>query len=125
MSIRFLPRALKQNDPDIISNFEKQYEPIGMPALLLLIVTGIWMAYDFGLKVNHWFSFLSGIGMVISIKLILLLLTFAFAIHARFFVIPKLSKHNLKEMAVHIVAVTVIGVAMLILGSTIRYGGIH
>lgn len=125
LSIRFLPRALKQNDPSIISNFEKQYEPIGMPALFILIITGLWMAYDFGLTVKYWFAFISGIGMVVSIKLVLLLLTFAFAIHARFFVIPKLSKDNLKEMGVHIIAVTIIGVTMLILGSMVRYGGIQ
>lgn len=124
LCIRFLPEALRKNEPRIIADFEKRYEPIGMPALFLLIITGIWMAYDFGVPFQKWFSFSGNIESVVSIKLLLLLLTFAFAIHAQLRVIPNLDKSNIKEMAFHIIAVTLIGMAMLFLGSTIRYGGL-
>ena len=124
LSFGLLPKALKQKEPDIIIDFEKKYEPVGIPALVLLIITGIWMAYDFGVPIQQWFSFSGSIETVISTKLLLLFLTFGFALHARFVVLPKLNKDHLKHMAFHIVAVTVIGVAMLILGSAVRYGGI-
>jgi len=124
LCFRFLPKAIREQNPEIISSFEKQYESIGMPALFLLIITGIWMACNYGVALQKWFSFSSPIETVVSIKLILLFLTFAFAIHAQVAVIPKLSKKNLKEMAFHIISVTFIGVVMLILGSTVRYGGI-
>ena len=39
----FLPKALKHKNFDFISRFEKTYEPIGMPSLLLLVITGILM----------------------------------------------------------------------------------
>lgn len=123
LCIRFLPEALRKKEPRIISDFEKRYEPIGMPALFLLIITGIWMAYDFGVPIQKWLSFSGNIERVVSTKLLLLLLTFAFAIHAQLSVIPKLDKNNLKKMAFHIIAVTLIGITMLVLGSTVRYGG--
>ena len=124
LSIRYLPSALKQKDPAIILNYEKKFEVLGMSSLLLLIITGIMMAYDFGVSFDSWFSFSSGIEKVVSIKLLLLLFTFLLALIAQFSVIPNLSKHNINKMAVLIVSVTLIGVTMLILGSSVRYGGI-
>lgn len=124
LCFRFLPKALREKEPSIIIGFEKEYGAIGMPALFTLIVTGVWMAYDFSVPVQQWFSFSGTIEKVVSSKLLLLFLTFAFALNAQINVIPKLSKNNLKIMAVHIVGVTLIGIIMLILGSTVRYGGV-
>lgn len=128
LAIGFLPKALKYNDFDYIKRFEKIYEPIGMPSLLLLVVTGVLMAYDFGQGISSWFSFSNGIESVISLKIIGLLLTIGLAISAQTRVLPELNKGNLKklpEMAVHIICVTLIGMAMLILGSFVRYGGVN
>ncbi|MBN9284411.1 MULTISPECIES: CopD family protein [unclassified Flavobacterium] len=125
LCLRFLPQAIKEKKPEIITTFEKKYEAIGMPALLLLLLSGLWMAFDFGIPVKQWFTFSSPIERVISAKLLLLLLTFLFALCARFFVIPKLNKDNLNVMGLLIICVTLTGMAMLILGSTVRYGGIH
>lgn len=124
LSIRYLPLALKQKEPAIILNYEKKFEALGMSSLLLLIITGIIMAYDFGVSFDSWFSFSSGIEKVVSVKLLLLLFTFLLALIAQFSIIPNLSKHNINKMAVLIISVTLIGVTMLILGSSIRYGGI-
>ena len=54
LAIGYMPRALKYKDFSYIGNFEKKYEPIGMPSLLLLVITGISMTYDYnaGLKSN-------------------------------------------------------------------------
>ncbi|MCC6288049.1 MAG: CopD family protein [Chitinophagaceae bacterium] len=126
IAIRILPKALKQKNPDIILHFEKEYEPIGIAALLLLVITGIWMTLQFGIAVNRWFTFSSPIERVTSTKLLLLLGTVIFAVSAQTRVLPQLKKSSGKipEMAAHIIAVTAIGVAMLVLGSFARYGGI-
>jgi putative copper export protein len=124
LSICYLPLALKKKDPQIILNFERKFEALGMSSLVLLIITGIWMAYDFGVTFETWFSFSGGFQKVISIKLLLLFLTFICAICAQFFVLPNLNQNNIKKMAVIILSVTTIAVTMLILGSTLRYGGI-
>lgn len=121
----YLPQALKKNDPKIILNYEKKYEPVGMSALVLLVITGILMAYQYGVTIEYWFQFSTPIEKVVSSKLVLLLLTVAFALSAQFRVLPKLRKgyDKLPEMAFHIISVTTIGVLMLIFGSYIRFGG--
>ena len=128
LAFGFLPKALKNNDFSYIDRFEKTYEPIGMPSLVLLVITGILMAYDFGQGVSKWFSFSNPIETVISLKLLGLLISVCFAISAQTRVLPQLKKGNIKklpEMAVHIICVTIIGVLLLIFGSFVRYGGIN
>ena len=120
-----LPQALKEKDPSIILNYEKKYEPVGMTALVLLVVTGILMAYKYGVSIDYWFQFATPVEKVVSTKLLLLFLTVTFALSAQFRVIPKLKNNpdKLPEMAFHILSVTIIGALMLIFGSYIRFGG--
>lgn len=128
LAIGFLPKALAKKDFDYIKRFEKIYEPIGMPSLLLLIVTGVLMGYDFGVSVPLWFSFSNPLETIVSLKIIGIILTILFAISAQVRVLPKLEKGNidkLPEMAFHIISVTLIGVGLLILGSFVRLGGIN
>lgn len=124
LSIVFLPVALRKKEPLIILNFEKKFEPLGISSLIALIITGIWMAYDFGITYQSWFYFSGSLEKVVSIKLFLLMLTFVLALYTQIYVIPNLNKYNLNKIAFSIISVTVIGLSMLILGSTIRYGGI-
>lgn len=124
LTLGILPEVLQKRAPEILLNFERKYEKIGMPALLLMIITGVWMAYNMGIDYSKWFHFANGIETVVSIKLSLLLLTILFALSANIFVLPKLSPEKLPLMAFHIISVTFIGVLMLILGSFVRYGGL-
>ena len=126
LAIGYLPKALKHKDFSYIGNFEKTYEPIGMPSLAVLIITGILMAYDYNAGFSSWFSFATPIERVVSLKLTFLLTTVCFAISAQTRVLPKLRKgqlNKLPEMAVHIICVTLIGVLMVIFGSLVRIGG--
>jgi putative copper export protein len=124
LCIGFLPKALKNKDPQIILNFEKTYEKIGLPALLILVTTGIFLAYTYNVRVSDWFSFDNAIEKVVSLKLILLLCTLSLAVHARLFIIPKLNTENLTFMALHIIAITLIAVTMMIVGTFVRFGGL-
>ena len=124
LSIVFLPVALRKKEPLILLNFEKKFEPLGISSLIALIITGIWMAYDFGITYQSWFYFSGSLEKVVSIKLVLLMLTFVLALYTQIYVIPNLNKYNLNKIAFSIISVTVIGLSILILGSTIRYGGI-
>lgn len=124
LSIRFLPEAIKTKDVSIIQNFKDKFEPIGMPALIISILTGILMAYDYGVPFTKWFSFSTGIEKVVSLKLLLLFITVALAVNAQLFLFPKLTSKNLPKAALQIILVTLIGVTMLILGSLVRIGGL-
>ena len=126
LTVLLLPRAVRENDPSVILDFQKQYERFGMSSLLILVVTGIAMALDYGVYPGRWFHFADPIETVVSLKLSLLAATFALALSAQFFVIPRLKSGNpaLGVIAFHIISVTLLGVSMLIIGSSIRFGGL-
>ena len=120
LSIGFLPRALKHKDFGIIEDFESRYEPIGLPSLVILILSGIYMTavYAPDFLMLDWKDHYT---RHILLKFALLLLTLVLAIHARFFLIPKKS---LRPLAVHILTVTAIAVLFVLLGFSARSGGI-
>lgn len=125
LAVRILPKALKEKNVSLLKNFKNSYEPFGMPSLILLVITGILMAYDYNVTFSTWFSFSNGIERVVSIKLILLLITACMAVIADRFIFPKLNEKNMYKAGIFIVSVTLIGVAMLVLGSFVRFGGIY
>ena len=124
LTFTILPKALKERAPEIILNFESRYERIGIPLLLIQVVTGLWLAHRLLPDVGAWFSFESYASSLIVAKLGLLALTAAFAVDARLRIIPKLSEKNLKALAYHIVPVTVIAVLFVIVGVGFRTGGL-
>lgn len=124
LCFRFLPKAMREKNPEVIKDFEKQYEPLGIPALLIQVITGIMMAYDYNVTLSTWFTFSNSIEKVVSTKLLLLVITLGLAVHARFFIIPKLTVSNLRQMAIHIIVLTTIATSMLVIGSLVRIGGI-
>ena len=124
LAIGFLPKAIKNRDINEIKVFKDKFESIGMPALLVLIVTGILMAYNYDVTFSKWFSFANGIESIVSIKIILVLITFCLAIFAQFYIFPKLTQKNFHRVTGLIVSVTSIAVSMLVLGSLVRIGKI-
>ncbi len=121
LAITILPKALKLKDPEIISTFESMFERIGIPSLIIQVVTGLRLAMIF-MPMGDWFDFSNSISTLISIKIILLLLTVVLAIHARFFIIPNLDADKLPMLGWHIAGVTIIAVLMLLTGLNFRMG---
>lgn len=123
LSILILPKALKNKSVEIIQNFEAPYEKIGIPALILQVTTGLYLAYNMLPDFSLWFSFLPGVPSFIGYKLILLLLTIIFAADARLRIIPRLNENNLTSLAWHIIPVTIISVLFIVVGISFRTGG--
>lgn len=124
LSLVVLPRALGARDPSIVREFESGYERIGIPALLLQALTGVWLALHWVPDMSTWLAPASLHGWLIVVKLGLLAATLALAAHARLRLVPTLDAAALPGLARHIVAVTLLGVAMLITGVAIRTGGV-
>lgn len=120
LSIGFLPPALKQRDISIILNFEKHFERIGLPSLLVQAVTGFSMAIIY-VPLSAWGSLDTTHHIYLWIKLGLLIATLALGIHARLFIIPKLTTEKLSLLALHIILVTVLGIALVITGMSFRF----
>ncbi len=121
---RFVPAALKQKSLNPINSFRKKFEPIGIPSLLILIISGIIMAYDYEVTVGSWFLFSTGIERVVSLKLILISITVLSAFLATRFIFPNLKDKVTPLLVFFIALVTVIAVTLVFLGTTVRYGGI-
>ncbi len=119
-----LPEVLRKKDPRLLLSFEEKYERIGMPALLIQIITGLWMAYYYLPDPGGWFTLQTSLSVHIVIKLSLLLATVLLAVDARFRVIPRLSRENLTDMAWHIIGVTILAVVFVISGVSLRTGGL-
>ena len=122
--LRYVPKAIKSKSLEELSLFRKNFEPIGMPSLFILIITGIMMAYDFNVSIDKWFSFENSIEKIISIKLILLLISLTLAFITLKFVLPSINKLSPFLLYFIIFLVTIIAITMLILGSLIRIGGL-
>ena len=122
LTLTVLPRALKEKSVEQLSRFESGYERIGMPALLLQVLTGVWLAHHMLPDVGQWLAFNNPVARLIAVKLLLLTIMTAFAVHARFRVIPTLSANNLTVMAWHIVPVTLISVLFAVIGVSFRTG---
>ena len=119
LAISVLPKALKEKNPDVVRTFEEIFEKIGIPSLILQVVTGIWIAHLY-IGVHNFFSFENTAFTHVSVKIILLIATLLLAAHARLVIIPKLNADNLFSLMLHIIAVTIIAIAMLFTGLNFR-----
>ncbi len=120
LSIGFLPKALREKNIQIILDFEKQYERVAIPALLLQVITGFWMATIY-VPFNDWFSLATQHHAYLWVKIILLVSTMGFAIHARLFIVPNLTIEKLPSLAFHIIVATVLAVSFVVTGLSFRF----
>jgi len=124
LSLVVLPPALCARDPAPIRAFEQRFEKIGLPALALQVVTGLWLAHYWLPDFHRWVSFDTPQAVLIAAKLGLLGLTALLGLHARLVLIPHLRAATLPQLAAHIAAVTLLAVGFVIVGSGIRLGGL-
>ncbi len=122
LAAAILPRVLREKSVTELLHFESAYERIGMPALIVQVLTGLWLAHRMVPDVSQWLGFDNPASRLIGAKLILLALTAAFAVDARLRVIPRLSPESLPSLAWHIIPVTVISVLFVIAGVSFRTG---
>lgn len=124
LALRVLPAALRARDPAAITAFERAFEPVGLPALVVQVATGLWLAARFGWTPAALLAPAGGLQRAIDAKLALLALTVALAAHARLRLIPGLRAEGLPLLAAHIVAVTVTSVLFVAVGASLRVGGL-
>lgn len=124
LSFCILPPALRERSPTLIRNFEQRFEKIGIPALLTQIITGLYLASLLQPDPALWLGFSGLVSQTITLKLILLGATAALAVDARLRIIPNLTEHNLVSLAWHVIPVTVISVLFVVVGVSVRTGGV-
>ncbi|WP_201528054.1 CopD family protein [Psychrobacter frigidicola] len=122
LSLSILPKVLATRNIDMLLQFEQQFERVGMPALAVQVLTGLWMAHNLLPDISTWFSFDNDLSILISLKLSLLLATILVALHARFRVIPTLSANTLNAFSINIILITLLSVSFVIVGTLFRTG---
>lgn len=122
LALRILPGVLRKRSASMLLDFETRYEALGMTALAIQVLTGPWLASRL-VPVGMWLSLGNPYSRLVVTKLSCLAITAAFAIDARFRVLPRLRDENVQSMVPHIVSVTTLGVIFVIAGVGFRVGG--
>jgi putative copper export protein len=124
LSAAVLPRAFRESDAGVIARFERGYERLGIPALLVQVVTGLALAWMKLPDLSRWSDSSDAVARHIMVKLLLLALTIALAVHARFRVLPDLDEAKLRALAWHVVPVTALAVLLAVVGAGLSSGGV-
>lgn len=124
LALTVLPRALRRRSPQVLLDFERGYERLGMAALAVQVATGLWMASQLVPDWGQWFAPAAPLARAVAVKLALLAATALVALHAQLRVIPRLSAATLPLMAWHVAAVTLLSVGFVLAGVAFRYGGV-
>jgi len=127
LALSVLPRALREDTPRRIQEYEEAFERIGIPALLLQVATGLRLAWLYA-PPSTWLGFDGHVPKHITLKLLALAATVALAVHARLTLVPKLGANDggvtLRKLAWHIVAITIVAVFFVLVGVSLRAGGL-
>ena len=124
LDLGVLPRALRQRSAALIRDSEETFEPLGLIALAIQVLTGLAMGWIYLPNFQGLFSPEHPIGMLVGVKLLLLAATAALALHARLRLIPTLRDDNLSGLAWHIRGITALAMAFVVVGALIRLGGL-
>ncbi|MCT0211156.1 MAG: copper resistance protein CopD [Cyanobium sp.] len=124
LDLGVLPKALREREAAQIRAFEDTFEPLGLSALAIQVVTGAWMGWIYLPGFRGLLNPANPIGMLVGVKLLLLAGTAALALHARLQLIPTLNDDNLNGLAWHIRAITALAIAFVVVGALIRLGGL-
>lgn len=122
LALTVLPRVLKEKSPSELLRFESAFERVGMPALVIQVITGLWMAYLLVPVFSLWFSWDSFVTKLILMKLGLLLMTATLAVDAKLRIIPHLSVETLPVIARRIRLVTLLSVLFVVVGVSFQTG---
>lgn len=122
LATTILPQALKTKDISGLMQFEQNFEKVGIPALIIQVSSGVYLAHSKIPEFSQWFDWANPVAALVSLKLALLGITFALAVDARLRVIPNLSVSNLNSLALHIIPVTIVSVLFVFVGLSFRTG---
>lgn len=120
LALAVLPGALKARDPAPVLAFESVYERIGMLALILQLVSGLWMGWLLLPDPGSWLALDTPYARMLALKLALLALTLLTALDARLRIIRHLCPETLPALARRIGFVTLLSVLFVVVGLSFR-----
>lgn len=132
LALRIVPIAIREQNSQILLDFEAGFEKLGMSALMIQVLTGIKMANsllpNWVLLLQHGVENpLRQVSILLTMKLCWLFLTVLTAISAQVIAVPRVKREPNSAKARHffvghILTVTVLSVAFLVTGVLFRTG---
>ena len=119
----YLPRALKSKNAGIIKSFEESFGRIGITALTLQLITGIYLSFRYIPNFFDWFSFSYYVPVNIFLKLVLILITLFLVHYLKLVIIPKTTNENMGTASFYVYLITVIAIVLVLIGTSFRFGG--
>lgn len=111
-----LPKAQRAREAGAIRAFEERFEPVGLGAMAIQVVSRLWMVEIVLPGVRCLCIPANPIAVLAGVNLLLLAATAALVLHAHLRLIPHLRDTNLSSLAWHICAVTPLEVAFVVVG---------
>ncbi|MEB3353337.1 MAG: CopD family protein [Cyanobacteriota bacterium] len=116
LDLGVLPRTLRAQSAAQIRSFEEVFETLGLTALAIQVLTGLWMGWIDLSGFQGLFNPGNPIGMLVGVKLLLLAGTASLAVHARLRLIPNLTDATLNGLAWQIRGITALAIAFVVVG---------
>ena len=122
LTFAVLPVALRAKDPRPLLQFESGFERIALPALLVQVLSGLWLAHLLVPDPADWIHRSTPLARLVFLKLVLLAATVLTALEARLRILPRLSAETLPALARRVYLVTLVSVLFVLVGVSFRGG---
>lgn len=119
----YAPEAVRTRDPRGLIDAHARLQRVGLPALVAVIVSGLWLAWNWLPDTILWFDASLPIAIVILTKLGLLALTLLLLTYLHLRVLPTLVPERIPRLALVLLALALAGIAAAATGPSFRYGG--
>ena len=119
----YVPEAIRSRDPRALLDNYQRLNRIGLPALLIVAVTGLWLASNWLPEVGLWFDASLPISALILTKLALLILTLLLLGYLRLRVLSTLTPDRTIRLGVVLALLALFATMAAAIGPSFRYGG--
>ena len=75
LALTVLPRVMREGSPSKLLEFESAFERIGIPALVVQVATGLWLAHRLVPEVGRRLAFDDPVARLVGVKILLLATT--------------------------------------------------
>lgn len=117
--------VLDGRNPDTIYRIESLYDRVGVPALVVQLFTGLFLAYLHVPDVGQWLAFDGPMGRLIGLKLFLQALALGIALDLRVRRFARVGSSGLSSLRWHVALIVLFSAASVFVGASFRIGWLY
>lgn len=119
----YLPEAWRTRDPRLLVDAISRFDRLGLPALIVAIITGCILAYHWLPETALWFNRELPHGAAILTKFSLLILALLIYAYQRARVLPTLGPERIPRLGLCLTLQLILAALLLVAGSAFRFTG--